>query len=208
MNPIQRKLTELYIKGMGGSPEGVRNFRLRNLGSIEVMVFHKNEPLFAGQTPLFLNSIIAEKSLFKQSNDIKNYILTHEYMHKRRFLTCTLLGIITLISGLFTVTSLMLSILSAILTILLFRPYTLYFIVGLLGMLIGLFFFSSSSWLIEILADYDTINVIGRNKFLKIMKERKRLGKVRSGKLTHKIINRLTHPPDSFILKLYDFIKG
>jgi len=191
---------------MGRSFEGTKNCQLPDGDKIEVLLYSRKTDLLLGQLTL-LNTIIINKSLFERySKTVQNYVLFHEYGHKKIHPLFSILLVLLLIPALLSLLAIVPTVLllaHSILTSNLQQISALTFLLA--GELIAIGLFMSACWLNELLAEFYAFKKLGLENVKQAWAEikQKHLKQNFLSELFGKILIRLTHPPHWLTLKTY-----
>ena len=203
MKKLQLILTKWYVRTyLCGRFKEVKRVTLSKGVEREVIVFSAKESMYLGQATIF-GTIIIEESVFSQySQNVRDYVLTHEYAHTRqksKYLILPLMLALFFGSYMF-LTGVVITFLVFIATL---RPgalaVLLFFLICLASVVL---IFGGLSWFLEGGADYYVLVQLGKEPVLDAWREI-RARNPKSG-FARMVFARLTHPKIEFVAKLYD----
>lgn len=186
-----------------GKPIDMRKILLPNGENVTVSVYSKEGDICLGQvTPA--NNIIVNEILFKTfSKRVQDYVLLHEFGHKRSSVLVQLL--VWVVVGFSAIAALLLSVslfsfLFSWIVMFLINPERVWVILPIVATnLVLLFIFLLVSWFGEINADFYAIKIMGLEKVKQAKKEIKQKSKINK---IQKLVVLVTHPPNFIVLRL------
>lgn len=196
-------LNKGWIRLTGAKYVALRSLRLYDGTFCEVAIFNNFNPIVLGQVTIF-NTIILNEMVFDDP-DLLDYILCHEYTHKKQWFRYLIYPIAIIFIPMFTLFPVLI-LLSLIDFIKTFNP--IHLLIILLSVLIWLIPFEFS-WVVEFLADYNAVKILGPEKVM----ETKRRNRERWSDIINKkpkidrffeiVFIWLTHPPLTLTCKIY-----
>lgn len=160
---------------------------------LEYYLFSNPKRMYSGKLSIFHNLLINKESI-ERNKKINNYfeaVLFHELGHKKDILTIPF-TIIALYFGLNAFCAILIFFLN-------FIKFILPFYEIILGIIITLFLFGLTSWILEIRAEYYTAKALGFKNWKKTC-----LNAIKSKKsFFTEFIIRLTHPPIKWLIKIF-----
>lgn len=176
-----------------------RNYNLK--GQRVELVTYTGDHFSGGQALPFLGIMIDERLFTDFSKNVQDFVIAHEYGHRRFPKIISLILFIILFATPFIelagfVSSIIFLILSIFYSIFIFE-----FIAGLIMFLLAL----SINWGSELDADFYAIDLIGLDN-TKLAFEEMKSKKTKKSK-SENIFYRLTHPPNKLTLYLYKKFK-
>lgn len=204
MNKLKYSFVKLYLWLCRKKLEKIKRVRFVDNKIREVIVFDGKRFFLLGQGFPLLNVILIHKSVLKYPKGIKEYILEHERAHSEmNWLLSLPLFILILCFGILAALSLIGFLSFGALALLkrgIFIQYAYFSILSFVSFVIYLLLFSLISWVFEIYADFNAINVLGLNNVKRIYK---RLFRKTKRSIIKKILSRVTHPPRRLVLWMY-----
>jgi hypothetical protein len=204
MNKFKLWVSKFWLWVFGLKFDHIKQVTLKNGKSIKVLIFKGDNAYFDAKVLLISNVIIAGKHLFSDcSKNVRDFILAHEYTHARvPWLVDLVYSIIMLFLGMAAFGFLFETIFFLFLAAKLHNVLILA-VYSVISLLIAMFLFGFFSWLYEGYAELGAIRILGVNATKKAYDEMKKKSKKRSWHAS--FIGRLTHPPNRWILKLYEW---
>ena len=201
MNRVLVFLTKVWLRLMKAKFIGISEIELPNGESQEIIVFSSKEPLLLGQVTPFNTTIIHERVF--RSEKLFNYTIVHESAHKRQWYRYIIYPIIVLWPpsifmlgmSLGHIVKVIISLNSSELI-----ASTIFFIFSLLYFIAPFIY----SWFLEFVADYQAIKELGPQYIVEALSEARK--DMQKPELSSRIIARMTHPPISFTVAVYNFI--
>jgi hypothetical protein len=197
MNSILLGLTKLHIRSINGKFVRTQTMKPPSSAEQEVIIFSGAKTTFLGQCTPF-RTIIIHESVFENER-LFDYVLIHEMAHRKQwwsFFGVPLLFL--LIFGFFCLASAFIFLLQSL--ILMNPSYLLGFAWSVLLCLPALIIPCAFSWALEMHADFVAIKNTGLKAFEEVRDD---LSKTRKLTLGSRIINRLTHPPAGFTVRVW-----
>lgn len=197
MNSILLGLTKLHIRSINGKFVRTQAMKAPRSAEQEVIIFSGAKTTFLGQCTPFRTIIIHESVL--ENERLFDYVLIHEMAHRKQwwsFFGVPLLFL--LIFGFFCLASAFIFLIQSL--ILMNPGYLLWFTWSVLLCLLALIIPCAFSWALEMHADFVAIKNMGLKAFEEIRDD---LSKTRKLTLGSRIINRLTHPPAVFTVRVW-----
>jgi len=163
----------------------------------KVLVVHSKDEYLAKYVP-FINQIIIGEDLFSiQDKHRLNYILVHEYGHKKMnriiFFILLSIGIFNMIIGVMgLISSVVYFLLSFVKTELLMYYTFLIMFVSLFFLVIGIL----ASWCLELYADLYAVRKIGMKEYFYLLDQRRKNPIIYKKKDFNYFVNYILHPPE------------
>jgi len=197
MNSILLRLAKLHIHFINGKFIRTQTMKIPDGGEREVIIFSGDRTLFLGQCTPFRTIIIHESVL--DNERLSNYVLIHEMAHRKQW--WSFFGVPLLLVLILSFFYLAWAFLFLIQSLILMNPgYLSGFAWCALLALLAFVIPCAFSWALEMHADFVAIRNMGLKDFEEIRDD---LSKTRKLTLGSRIVNRLTHPPAGFTVRVW-----
>jgi hypothetical protein len=186
-------LTRMQIRLIGGRYSGRLMVDLENGKQQEVLLFSGKRALYSGQCTLYRTFIIHEAVLGQ--HPLFEYVFHHELQHKRQWWNLLLVPLVVLISLAF------LQNYKAGVQLLPGAGTDIWPAAG--ELLLGVVAFMlpwAFSWIMELDADMQAINMVGMKAYQLIMANYSG----HKGNVPRRVLNRLTHPPYGVVRRAWN----